>query len=75
MKIFSRNLSLGKKNIHKLKNKQDKIIKEKEEILTTVEEFYRELYEQPRYDPERPNILKIINQCSEDITRNAKTIF
>ncbi|XP_072400307.1 uncharacterized protein [Diabrotica undecimpunctata] len=64
LKVLRHNMSTGKKNIHKLRNKQDDIVTDKEEIVKTVEDFYRQLYETSKSDKRRP-LPKIENQGSE----------
>ena len=73
LKVLKQNMSAGRKNIHKLKNKQGQTINDREKILEVVEAFYRELYgEQVQHVDNRP-LLKVTNQGSEempDITPN-----
>lgn len=63
---------LGKKQIYALKNKDGEIIEDREEILKTVENFYRDLYNTKIPEPNNAeefqrNAQRIINVGSEEL--------
>lgn len=66
MKVLRRNLSVGKKDIYKLKNKHGNLTTSRSDILKIVEDFYRELYTRQEENEEVIIIPKVRNQGSED---------
>lgn len=67
LKVLRRNISIGRRNICKLVDKQGTVRMSRNEILRIVEIFYSELYEKRNGDVRSVLIMRVLNQGSEDI--------
>lgn len=67
LRVLRQTMATGKKNIHKLKDKQGQVVNDREKILEVVESFYRELYKIPEEQQENRPLTKVINQGSEEM--------